>query len=313
MTTNLYGLGIDADFDLHDAGAVTPAPPDVVVTSKEPFTNWSPLPKTDPLLDFARGEDHWYTLVRGSDGTYHFRVPTVCDYTIQPDLRTVSLAMHVDAPSGMDGVMTTGALLALMLYLRGTTVFHGSAVDVSGRGVGFVGHSGQGKTTLATLFCVEGASVVTDDVLVVDDIVSAPAIRRGSRELRLRPGIDQLASQISDARIRTSADERQVIAPRQTAAPSVPLAAIVIPNPTRDGSPMRFERLKPRDAALALLSFPRLMGWRDDRVLATMLADASALARRVPVVVGHIPWGPPFPESVTESLFEYLDISETGE
>lgn len=304
--TVLYGLGINADFDLHDAGGTGGDDTDVTVRTGPSFDRWVPQPVGEALLDFETDEP-WYTLVRTEEGTLHFRVHTVCDYLISSDLCDVELRMHTSVDRGMDGVMTTGALLSLLLYLRGTPVFHGSAVDVGGNGVAFIGHSGQGKTTMAALFCAEGASVITDDVLVIDDTEGLPLVRRGSRELRLRSGVEDLAARIDNAGSRVSADARHVIAPRPSALSSIPLRAIVIPRPTRDGSALRFQRLSSKDATLALLAFPRLMGWRDQRVLSGIFRDAAALAARVPVLVAHIPWGPPFPEDVTSALFEALE------
>lgn len=301
-STTLYGLALDADFDLHDAADATDAPSDVTVRTGVPIAQWHPQPEGDTLLDFATDEP-WYTLVRRPDGTLHFRVHTVCDYEISTDLTDVHLRMHRDARPGMDGVMTTGALLSLLLYLRGTTVFHGSAVDVDGDAIAFVGHSGQGKTTMATMLCAEGARAITDDVLVVDDDDEGRAmVRRGSRELRLRSGTAELAERITESRYRVSADERRVVAPAHSDSAQLPLKAVVIPHPTRDGSPLKFERLTNKDAVFALMRFPRLMGWKSPEVIAGTFARASGLAMRIPVFVGHVPWGPPFPGNITDAL-----------
>ncbi|WP_166996728.1 hypothetical protein [Paramicrobacterium fandaimingii] len=304
--TMLYGLGIETDFDLHDAGASDLEKTDVRVRTGPDLQTNVPQPSGERLLDFETNEP-WYTLVRTAQGDLHFRVHGVCDYLISSDFRDVELRMNAGVERGMDGVMTVGALVSLLLYLKGTSVFHGSAVDVGGRGIAFVGHSGQGKTTMATLFCAEGASVITDDVLVVDSAQMRPRIRRGTRELRLRSGIEELADRAAGGAFRVSADARRVIAPRHSDAADVPLHAIVVPNPTRDGSPMRFERLGEKDALLALLGFPRLMGWRDQSVLSRVFKDASVLAARVPVLLGHIPWGPPFPEGITTALLTTVD------
>ncbi|GAA0335997.1 phosphoenolpyruvate carboxykinase (ATP) [Micropruina glycogenica] len=303
--TQLYGLRIATDFDLHDSGTPTAGQPDVVVHSAESFDLWQPQPVGQVLLDFETHEP-WYTLVRLEDGRFHYRVHSIGDFVISPDVTHVEMRLHRDVQDGMDAIMTTGTLLSLLLFLRGTSVWHGSAVDVAGEAIGFVGHSGQGKTTMATLFCAEGASVVTDDVLVIDEAGTRPTVRRGSRELRLRSGTAELVERLSDVATRTSADERQILAPTHAAQESTPLRAMLIPLPTRDGSALRFERLRGKNAALALVRYPRLMGWRDQGVLRRLFADASAVASTTPVFAALVPWGPPFPSDISGALAETL-------
>lgn len=304
-STLLYGLRISADFDLHDSGIEDDGEPDVAIRTGSPFREWTPQPAGQVILDFATHEP-WYTLVRLDNGNCHYRVHSIGDFVISPDASMVEMRLHEDVAPGMDAIMTTGTLLSLLLFLRGTSVFHGSAVAVDGRAVGFVGHSGQGKTTMATLFCTEGASVITDDVLVLDYTQSVPSVRRGSRELRLRSGTAELVDQLAHAATRTSADERQILAPAHAHQESTPLAAILVPIPTRDESKLRFERLQGKNAALSLVRYPRLMGWRDESVLRKLLLDATTVASGAPVLAAFVPWGPPFPDDISGALKEFL-------
>lgn len=304
-TTTLYGLTVATDFPLPETPASPGARIDVVISSGDPVTTWEPQPDGEVVLDFATDQP-WYTLVRLADGGYHHRIHTLCDATISADLTQVRLRMHRDVNPGMDAVMTTGNLLSLLLFLRGTPVFHGSAVDVGGAAIAVVGQSGQGKTTTATLLCAEGGAAVTDDVLVIDDPGDGPRVRRGSAGLRLRSGAQALAPTVDDASVRISADSRQVLQPRLSVLARIPLKAILIPFPTRDGSPLRFERLPAMQAAITLPRYPRLMGWRDPGIQQAMLRTAAAVAATTPVIIARIPWGPPFPHGITESLMETL-------
>ncbi len=304
-TTVLYGLRIETTFDLHDSGARAQGASDVVIRAGETLRAWEPQPPGQVILDFETHEP-WYTLVRLADGSYHYRVHTIGDFLIDPNASDVEMRLHADVAPGMDAIMTTGTLMSLLLFLRGASVFHGSGVAVGSQAVGFVGHSGQGKTTMATLFCSQGASVITDDVLVIDSPGTTPKVRRGSRELRLRPGAAELVDRFADSATRESADHRQILAPAHAQNDATPLKAILVPIPTRDGSPLRFERLAQKDAAFALISFPRLMGWRDPGILQQLFLDATAIASTTPVMAAYVPWGPPFPDDLVGALEQAL-------
>ena len=47
-------------------------------------------------------------------------------------------------------------------------MLHGSAVDIGGQGVAFLGESGRGKSTLAASFATEGTRFLTDDGLLLE-------------------------------------------------------------------------------------------------------------------------------------------------
>ncbi len=121
-------------------------------------------------------------------------------------------------------------------------------------------------------------------------------------ELRLRPAAAGIADSQPDAAVRTTADERSALA--CTAAPPgpLPLAAIVVPAPSRTASDVAIQRVPPSDALVGLLSFPRVHGWRSPDVLSRDFATLSRLVNLVPVYAVTIPWGPPFDPSVARCL-----------
>ena len=90
--------------------------------------------------------------------------------------------------------MLIAQVLPFAALLHGLEVLHASAVTVDGRAVGFLGHSGAGKTSVAFAMCRLGAGFLADDVLAVERrdgrLVAHPgsplaAVDRGEAE-RLR-------------------------------------------------------------------------------------------------------------------------------
>lgn len=59
-------------------------------------------------------------------------------------------------------------VLPLAATLRGLELLHASAVELEGRTLAFVARAGTGKTSLAAHLVVQGAALVTDDVLAVE-------------------------------------------------------------------------------------------------------------------------------------------------
>lgn len=305
----LYGLVVASEFPLHQQRPVSPGTPaDVHVRWGTPVTpEEQSRPVDGTLLLEARWDDDdvGYAFVERPDGRCLLRFNGTCDFDISADLADVTVSPVEGADPGIAVVLTTGAMLAFQLYRRGLAVLHASAVEVDGQAVAFVADSGGGKSTMATLMCAAGARLVTDDVLRIDTDAGTPVVRSGATELRLRKGADTLASLFSaDAPDRrTSADQRQILSPRADAPDRLPLAAIVLPSPEHDRDTLVIERRAPKDALFDLLSFPRLLGWKDPAVLRTHLAHLSTLVTGVPVFTAEVPWGPPFSPDIAPELW----------
>lgn len=58
--------------------------------------------------------------------------------------------------------------MSILLYQRGYLIFHGTAVNINGNGVAFLGDCGMGKSTIAAALVIRGHGLLTDDVLVID-------------------------------------------------------------------------------------------------------------------------------------------------
>lgn len=304
----LYGLTVASDLTLHTGRPALPdGPADLTVRRGPEVSATAELPAGEVWLDYATGDDHWYTLTRRDDGSHLFRIYGLCEFVISADLSEVEFLPWPDLAPGMDSVMITGTLLAAQLYLRGHLVLHSSAVEVDGQAVAFVGHSGMGKSTTASLLAAAGGvASVTDDVLRVDlESGGRPRARLGPAHLRLRSGAQTVQTLFATRPdLSTSADARALVRPVGEAVDGLPLGAIVVPQPTRDSNDVVVERLTGISAVMTLLQFPRLLGWRADQVVSDGFAQAGAIAASTPIVTLTIPWGPPFADDLPERLLE---------
>ncbi|WP_460009366.1 hypothetical protein [Methanobacterium movens] len=80
-----------------------------------------------------------------------------------------------------------GPALGIYLHLKGRMVLHSSTINIEGRGVGFVGHNGAGKSTTTSYFLKKGYPLVADDVSSLEFIDDIPVVYPGIPRIKLWP------------------------------------------------------------------------------------------------------------------------------
>ena len=310
----LYGLDIVSDIDLFARRDRLTDDADVRVELGETVPATTQVPEGDLAVQWSTDTGLTASFVRRADGSHLLRFESTCDVVVDSRAERVTVHMVDGVPEAMGGVLVGGTVLSYLLMLRAETVLHASAVDVGGRAVGFVGSSGMGKTTLATLMCRDGGLLITDDVLRLRRGPDGnPACALGATELRLRAAAAGLTDEFAEGGShRATADDRRALSVPAATQEGVPLVALLIPRPRRDSSELTLTALPPTAAALTLLSFPRILGVRDPGMLAAQFVHMTELAESVPVFVVDVPWGPPFQADLSARLVATLD-SQLGE
>jgi hypothetical protein len=69
-----------------------------------------------------------------------------------------------------------GTIFAILCHQRGLLPLHASAVSWGGGVIAFLGHSGEGKSSLAANLALRGFPVVADDICLVDAHGEGPAV-----------------------------------------------------------------------------------------------------------------------------------------
>lgn len=291
--------------DVSDVGTPQETRIDVDVELGDERTGTDPAPASSVLAVLETDGAPWYTLIADGDG-YLMRFDGCGDFVISPALDHVVVRPQAGGRTEILPILFAGTVSAALLALRGCTVLHASAVSVDGSAIAFTGQSGRGKTTMAALMCLGGAELVAEDVLRVEP--GAPVVCHGAiTHLRLRDGATDIVERFSTTSRHLTVDRRHAVMP--TAAPGpVPLSAVVIPSPSRVADVVSVHRLEPGDALVALLSFPRVHGWRDEGVLRRDFATLAQVVSAVPVVEAVIPWGPPFRLGIVTELVEALRL-----
>jgi hypothetical protein len=260
----------------------------------------SEVPPGEIIASYDYGDTTWYTATSTGSG-YLVRFKNVGEFVISLDLSEVTVRRDRAGRDELLPILLAGTASAVLLALRGETVLHASAVAIEGSALAFVGQSGRGKSTLAALMCVDGAELVTDDVLAVDPGPPVTCVG-GAPEVRLRSAAAVIAQTQPEQPTRLTADERLAFTPTSAPLRPLPLSAVVIPSPSRTATEVVVERVPPSEALFALLSFPRVHGWLQPDVLSRDFTRLSQIVNLIPVLAMTIPWGPPFSPEVTRSL-----------
>jgi hypothetical protein len=104
-----------------------------------------------------------------------------------------------------------GSGIAVLLHQLGLLVLHGSAVDIEGSAVAFVGDKGWGKSTIAAALHMRGHRFLTDDLVVVQyDQQEVPLLLPSYPQLKLWPDtVDMLGVNPEELpRIRPELEKR---------------------------------------------------------------------------------------------------------
>lgn len=311
MTTSetmLYGLRIRSVIDLPGRPAEGSAKPDVEIVYGPTIERQSGPPPGDVLAHHELAPDKWYTFTRLPDASFIMRIVNVCDFLLTPGLDHVEARVVKGGTEELVPVFAAGALPSFILLMQGEPVLHASAVDLGGHVMAFLGRSGMGKSTMATLFCAAGGRLVTDDVLRVTQ-GPGPRCYLGPQELRLRAWADELTADFSERPdISPTGDGRSAVRAQPSQEELLPLSTIIIPLPDRQSPVPIVKRLPPGEALLALIRFPRIVGWQDGPSHGQLFRVMADLNQAVPVYTARVPWGPPFPVRLAQELLSDLSL-----
>ncbi len=285
-------------------GPPSDRPPDWAVEIGEPLEVDDP-PAGELIGEATYGDFQYWAAVQGERRErWVVRHRRSAETEFDLDRRAITVRPDPRAADGNWYLLLAGSGMAHALAADGHSCLHASAVEVDGSAIAFIGPSGKGKTTLAALLCGSGARAVTDDVLRCEVVGDAALCFRGGARLRLRPQAAVLADALESAVL--TADGRTAGLGELTDMEKMPVAALVVPGPSRDSGQLSVRRLRGREAAAELLRSPRLAGFIDPALTTRHLDLCHQLAARVPVLEATVPWGPPFDPGLAGELIDRI-------
>ena len=100
---------------------------------------------------------------------YWLRFPQLVNFEINLDEQTITAYRHPCTSDTTVRHLLLDQVIPRMLGQQGKLILHAGAVTlVNGKTVAFIGQSGRGKSTLVSSFQQQGAKLITDDCLMID-------------------------------------------------------------------------------------------------------------------------------------------------
>ena len=239
----------------------------------------------------AAAHTAWYQHLRLTDGREYLRWPKVCEFLVASDgRRIISRLLGRTSPTTWRAYLLSH-VMSFALLKQGVESLHATAVVINGKAVAFLGDCGEGKSTLAAACLKAGATLLTDDLLVLEPAGNRLLAHPGTPHVKLMPRIAAWLYGGRDVRWRSAPlhplTSKRIIAldaHSHTNAPTSLHAIYVLRRPRTPAGARIVRRSLPARAAwyeLTKGTFNPVV--RDPDRLKTQFEWAGRLARRIPV------------------------------
>lgn len=291
--------------DPHASGSITVLPP-VIVSRLRPCLQWAhEWRETDGSVSLR--------LARMADGTAMLRTMDQCDFFLDPMRATVGIEHESTLDPETREHLLIDQALPRLLAEQGELVVHAACIGIGDTGVLFLGRSGWGKSTLASLLHGRGHQLVSDDcgILSVDQgVVSAtptyPSLRLYHDSAHHRYGED-LPDAISVAHY--SRKQRLRVDEAHHDAPIAIAAIYLLNNPADANGTLAIAALPPAVACIALIEHGFRLNLASREHSTRQLRQAADIVRAVPA------WSLSYPRDfsqahrVIDTLLNHVAIS----
>lgn len=169
--------------------------------------------------------------------------------------RRITIQVNPDIDASAARLPLFGVVMATLLSQRGFLVMHASAIEIAGRAVAFVGHKGQGKSTMSATLNGLGYPLVADDVVAICfDAMGRPMLAPGIPMFKLWPDAVTAAFQEDPESLRKvhpSLEKRSRLVKDNCSQHPVPLQTLYV---LGTGDEIEIAQLSPQVALRELLT-----------------------------------------------------------
>lgn len=232
-------------------------------------------------------DDGWWVRFAHLEGRFLLRFAEQADFVLSTDGASIRCVPCPGVPPVTIRHLLLDQVLPLAMSLGGDLVLHGSGVEIGGHGVGFVGPTGTGKSTLAAAFAESGHLLLTDDCVVLREHAGCWRVLPDHPGVRLWPDNTAWLRRAvpGDAEVAHYTTKQRVGAREWRLAVGAPplkgLFMLRSGDDRRDGS-ARARRIPAARAIIVLLDAQFLLPIRSAAVLRRQFEQLSGLSAQVP-------------------------------
>lgn len=185
------------------------------------------------------------------DGAFYFSWELSGSYLVENG-KTITIQPHPQLGEQALRIPLFGVVMATLLSQRGLLVMHASAVEIQGQAVAFVGHKGQGKSTMSAVLTGLGYPLIADDVVAIHfNSWGKPMLSPGIPMFKLWPDAVEAAFQEdpeSLSKVHPIMDKRSRLAKDNFSRQPVPLQTLYVLETTDTGKTAKIQVLSPQSA-----------------------------------------------------------------
>lgn len=253
----------------------------------------------------------WYHHAPLPDGSTYLRWGDLFEFLVAADGRRIACRPLGDSSEAFHTYLL-GQVLSFALVKQGIEPLHATTVVVHGAAVGFLGSSGDGKSSLGAAFLAAGHPLLTDDLLVARFTPAGCLVYPGPPRIKLYPEIARrLLGEDTGGTPMNNLTPKIILPLRHgqhhgCPAPLRRLYLLRRPGPRAKAGRVTIRTLSGRQAYLALTRHCFNTRVQERERLKRQFLSASDLASQVPVKLLSYPRDLTFLASVRDAILADL-------
>jgi len=306
---SVYGITLYSDIPLDLPGRATGGLSEIELRTEQASFFADAL--RGVVLDQIDGS--WYQIGCLHDRSRYARWEGVGEFLVSGDGKRIACRQFDVATMESFQVYLLGQALSFALVMSGFEPLHATVVVVENEGIGFLGESGFGKSSLAACFVGAGYRILTDDLLLVQESAGRVLAYPGPPRIKLYPKHARKVFADAANGIRMNPETEKLIMPldhNHSCRIPVPIKAIYTlasPREVFRKQATHFDLLSSREGFVALLKNTFNRRILDKDRLQRQLAETARLANALriqkisyPRVLRQLP-------SVRDAILSNLD------